>query len=244
MEMEKEIEIIYENNDLLVINKPAGLVVHPDLHQTHKYTIVNWLVEKYPEIQNEAWDDDYRPGIVHRLDKDTSGLMIIAKTRKAYDNLKEQIKNHQVEKRYYALVLGKVHPDNDIILTPIGRKLGDRMKMSGTRGKEARTEYQVIKNYQFSNHQFSLLDIKIISGRTHQIRVHMKQKGNPLVGDKLYAKGRDKKIWDEIGAKRQFLHAYFLKFKIPGDLTKKAKEFKIDLAHDLKSILEKMALKT
>lgn len=228
-------KIIWENDSMLVIEKPAGLVVHQDAQGNHERTLVDWIVHKYPEIEKENWEYNYRPGIVHRLDKDTSGLLMIAKNIKTFENLKNQIKNHEVSKKYYALVLGDVHPEKDIILAPIGRKMADRKKMSSTEGKSARTEYEVIKKYQKGKNNFSLLDVKIITGRTHQIRVHMKMKGCPVVGDKLYAKGRDKKIWEEIGTTRQFLHAYFLSFTDPE--TGDNREVKIDLAKDLQMIL-------
>jgi len=236
--MKKEPKIIWENEEMLVIDKPAGLVVHQDFRHTHKYTLVDWLLEKYPEIKNQSWEYEYRPGIVHRLDKDTSGLMMIAKTRKAFENLKSQIKNRKVGKWYKVLVLGRVEPKKDIIVASIGRKLSERKKMSSFSGKPAKTKYEVVNYYQLGKYQFSLLDVKIKTGRTHQIRVHMKSIGHPVVGDRLYTKGRDRKIWQEIGAHRQFLHSYRLSFI--DSLTKKAKDIKINLPSDLKDILKKL----
>lgn len=238
MNKKRSPKIIWENKVMLVIDKPAGIVVHQDLKGTHKHTLVDWVVEKYPEIQNQNWEYPYRPGIVHRLDKDTSGLLMIAKTRQAFENLKSQIKNRKVEKWYRVLVLGKVIPKEDIIAKPIGRKLAERKKMSATSGKPATTRYRVIDYYQFKKYQFSFLDVKIETGRTHQIRVHLKSIGYPVVGDRLYTKGRDRKIWDELGAKRQFLHAYRIKFTDP--LTKRLEDIKISIPSDLKLIIGKL----
>lgn len=233
-----EPKVIWENEEMLVVEKPAGLVVHQDLMQTHKKTLVDWLLEKYPAIKNEPWDDKYRPGIVHRLDKDTSGLMILAKTREAFDNLKAQMKSRKIKKWYKALVLGKISPKEDIILAPVGRKLSDRKKMSSTFGKEAKTKYQLIEYYRFGKNTFSLLNVRIYTGRTHQIRVHMKKIGYPVVGDRLYTKGRDRKIWQEIGATRQFLHAYKIEFCDP--LANEIKDIKINLPEDLRALLKKL----
>lgn len=223
---------------MLVLLKPAGLVVHQDFKKTHQYTLVDWLLKKYPEIKNQDWEYKYRPGIVHRLDKDTSGLLMIAKTRRAFDNLKSQMKERKVKKWYKVLVLGRVMPKEDVIISPVGRKLSDRKKMSSTFGKFAKTKYKVINYYQYHKHIFSLLKVRIYTGRTHQIRVHMKKIGYPVVGDRLYTKGRDRKIWEEVGANRQFLHAFRLKFKIP--LTDKKKEIEIELPDDLKTIVERL----
>ena len=237
--MNNEPKVIWENQAMAVIEKPAGLVVHPDFHQTHKYTLVDWLLEKYPEMKKEMWEAEYRPGIVHRLDKDTSGLLMIAKTRKAFDYLKVQMKQRKIKKWYKVLVLGKVMPKEDIIVASVGRKLSDRKKMSSTLGKSAKTKYKVMGYYKFSKHIFSLLKVRIYTGRTHQIRVHMKFIGHPVVGDRLYTKGRDRKIWEELEAKRQFLHAYKLMFRDP--LTNEIKNIKINLPNDLEEILKKLS---
>jgi 23S rRNA pseudouridine1911/1915/1917 synthase len=217
------LDIIYEDDDLLVIDKPAGLAVHPAPgHPGH--TLVNAVLAYLPELA--ADDDTLRPGIVHRLDKDTSGLILVAKNRVAQANLSAQFKSRSVKKSYLVLVRGKLTPENGIIEAAIGRDPKNRQRMAVvSRGREARTEYSVIRypgNY-------SLLEIRPQTGRTHQIRVHLAAIGYPVVGDATYGVKSPRLT-------RQFLHASKLGFKLPS--SGKYVEFESPLPADLERALE------
>lgn len=231
--------IVYQDNNILVLEKPTGLLVH-STSAKNEYTLVDWLISKYPQIKKIKWPQKNRPGIVHRLDRDTSGLMVIAKNLKSYQWLKTQFKNRRVTKKYKVLVFGKVVPKKDVIVSSIGH---GTKKMTALQGKPAYTKYQVEKYFTTSlntdpQHKIlSLLIVEIKTGRTHQIRVHFKSTGHPVVGDQIYAKGRDKKVSLKLGLKRQFLHSIFLGFY---DLNGKWLEFKSELPQDLKLILEQL----
>lgn len=199
------IEIIYEDNDIIVVNKPKGLVVHP-ANGNLDGTLVNAIMAICKDSLSGI-GGELRPGIVHRLDKDTSGLLIVAKNDKAHINMSEQIKNHEVEKTYIALVRGFVKENEATINMPIGRSTKDRKKMAVVNtGKEAITHFKVLQRYD----KYTLLEIKIETGRTHQIRVHLSQIGYPIVGDAVYSNGKNE--WNIEG---QCLHAKRLKFKHP-----------------------------
>ena len=199
------IEIIYEDKDIIVVNKPKGLVVHP-ANGNPDGTLVNALMSICKESLSGI-GGEIRPGIVHRLDKDTSGILIVAKNDKAHINLSEQIKNHEMRKTYIALVRGVVKENEATINMPIGRSTKDRKKMAVTKnGKSAITHFKVLKRYE----DCTLLEIKIETGRTHQIRVHMSQIGYPIIGDEVYSSGKNR--WQ---IKGQCLHAKSLKFKHP-----------------------------
>ena len=199
------VEIIYEDKDIIVVNKPKGMVVHP-ANGNSDGTLVNSLMSICKDSLSGI-GGEIRPGIVHRLDKDTSGVIVVAKNDKAHINLSEQIKNHKVEKTYIALVKGVVKANEATIDMPIGRSTKDRKKMAVTKtGKNAITHFKVIKRF----HNYSLLEVKIETGRTHQIRVHLSQIGYPIVGDTTYSNGKN-----EWGIKGQCLHAKSLKFKHP-----------------------------
>lgn len=201
------LEIIYEDNDIIVVNKPKGLVVHP-ANGNPDGTLVNAIMAICKDSLSGI-GGEIRPGIVHRLDKDTSGILIIAKNDKAHINLSEQIKNHEVEKTYWALVRGIVKENEATIKMPIGRSTKDRKKMAVTKnGKEAITHFKVLERYVQDN--CTLLEVKIETGRTHQIRVHLSQIGYPIIGDTTYSNGKNK--W---GIEGQCLHAKSLKFKHP-----------------------------
>jgi 23S rRNA pseudouridine1911/1915/1917 synthase len=215
------LKILYEDNDLMVVDKPAGLTVHPSPgHYTH--TLVNAILAHVPKLET---GDTNRPGIVHRLDKDTSGLIIIAKNGLAHMKLADQFKSRSVTKVYQALVQGHLTPEEGIIEANIGRDPHDRKRMAVTvRGRQARTEYTVIKYLD----NYTLLEVRPKTGRTHQIRVHLAAIGFPIVGDATY------------GAKseylsRQFLHAFKLKFKLPS--TGEYREFESELPADLSQAL-------
>lgn len=199
------LNIIYEDNDIIVINKPKGMVVHPG-NGNPDNTLVN-AVLAHCKGSLSGIGGEIRPGIVHRIDKDTSGLIIVAKNDKSHINLSEQIKNHEVTKIYTALVKGNICEDEATIDMPIGRDKKDRKKMSVTRdGKEAISHIKVIKRYG----NYTLIRVKIDTGRTHQIRVHMAKIGHPVVGDEVYSSGKN-----EFGVKGQMLHSTILKFKHP-----------------------------
>ena len=199
------VEIIYEDKDIIVVNKPKGMVVHP-ANGNPDGTLVNSLISICKDSLSGI-GGEIRPGIVHRLDKDTSGVIVVAKNDKAHINLSEQIKNHKVEKTYIALVKGVVKANEATIDMPIGRSTKDRKKMAVTKtGKNAITHFKVIKRF----HNYTLLEVKIETGRTHQIRVHLSQIGYPIVGDTTYSNGKN-----EWGIKGQCLHAKSLKFKHP-----------------------------
>ena len=203
------IDIIYEDEDILVVNKPKGLVVHP-ANGNPDGTLVNAIMDICKESLSGI-GGELRPGIVHRLDKDTSGLLIVAKNDKAHIKMSEQIKNRKVKKTYIALVRGTISENEATINMPIGRSTKDRKKMAVTKsGKEAITHFKVLNRYITSKSTYTLLEIKIDTGRTHQIRVHMAEIGHPVIGDTTYSNGKN-----EFGIEGQCLHAKKLEFNHP-----------------------------
>lgn len=199
------IEIIYEDNDIIVVNKPKGMVVHP-ANGNPDGTLVNAIMAICKDSLSGI-GGEIRPGIVHRLDKDTSGLLIVAKNDKAHVNMSEQIKNHEVKKTYIALVRGVVKENEATIDMPIGRSNSDRKKMAVTKnGRNAITHIKVLKRYE----KYTLLEVNIETGRTHQIRVHLSHIGYPIIGDYTYSNGKN-----EFGVVGQCLHAKKLEFKHP-----------------------------
>jgi len=226
------IEIVYQDEFIAVVNKPANMVVHPSAGHNQN-TLVNALLFHCKNLS--SINDVIRPGIVHRLDKDTSGLMVIAKNNLAHLSLSEQFKNRNVKKYYKALTFGIVKPEKGRIESFIGRHKKNRLKFSSftSSGKLAITNYSVEKYFK----NFSLLDINIETGRTHQIRVHLSEKGFPLVGDSLYA---SKKILKTLPYKieRVFLHSYRLIFNHPE--TEEVLDFRIELPDELKNFLRRI----
>ena len=199
------IEIIYEDKDIIVVNKPKGMVVHP-ANGNPDGTLVNAIMAICKDSLSGI-GGEIRPGIVHRLDKDTSGLLIVAKNDKAHVNMSEQIKNHEVKKTYISLVRGVVKENEATIDMPIGRSTLDRKKMAVNKnGKNAVTHIKVLKRYD----KYTLLQVNIETGRTHQIRVHLSHIGYPIVGDFTYSNGKN-----EFGVVGQCLHAKCLEFKHP-----------------------------
>ncbi|SRR5579875_184776 len=232
------LDIVYEDADLLVLNKPAGMVVHPAPGHSND-TLVNALLARYPELAGRggiAEEDGLRPGIVHRLDKDTSGLLIVAKNARTQSTLARQMKEHKVTKRYLALVEGVVALDQGSIDAPIGRDPRNRQQMAVTTvgSRQARTRFRVLQ--RFKRHTLLLLQLE--TGRTHQIRVHLKAIGHPVVGDQTYGSAHAHPPLN-----RQFLHAYQLIFTHP--TSGETLELEAPLPPDLQNVLnesEKLSL--
>jgi 23S rRNA pseudouridine1911/1915/1917 synthase len=225
------LDIIYEDADILVVDKPAGLVVHPAPGH-HDDTLVNALLAYLPDVQaTDAGSPGPRAGIVHRLDKDTSGLLIVAKNARARMALVEQMKRREITKRYLALVEGVVSLDRGSIDAPIGRDPRNRQQMAITAigSREARTHFRVVQ--RFARHTLLLLELE--TGRTHQIRLHLKAIGHPVVGDPVYGSGT---VLKRAPLKRQFLHACQLQFRHP--ITGQLLELEAPLPDELQAVLK------
>ncbi|QTL98116.1 RluA family pseudouridine synthase [Iocasia frigidifontis] len=226
--VDMNLDIIYEDSDILVVNKPPGLVVHP-VPGNYNNTLVNGLLSYTDDLS--GINGIKRPGIVHRLDKDTSGVLIVAKNDQSHRNLVQQFKNRTNKKIYHALLKGYLPHDQGIIKAPIGRDKFDRKKMAVVKenSKEAVSRFSVIERFD----NYTYVEVKIETGRTHQIRVHFAYLGYPIVGDLKYGKKiRDKKL---LFVTRQMLHAYQLGVKHPID--GKWMEFKAVLPDDFNNIL-------
>ena len=221
------LDVVYQDAELVVIDKPAGLAAHPGPGHPDQ-TLVNGLLALCPDIQGIG--GEIRPGIVHRLDKDTSGLMIAAKTERAHHNLSQQIKDRFVAKGYLALVEGTPSPESGVIDAPIGRDPRRRTRMAVTAGgRESRTGYALLERAG----RHSLLELQLLTGRTHQARVHLAWLGHPLLGDAVYGK-RSPLL------PRHFLHAHCLAFAHPA--TGEPLEFRSSLPPDLQAALESARL--
>ncbi|HPJ80576.1 MAG TPA: RluA family pseudouridine synthase [Candidatus Portnoybacteria bacterium] len=237
-----ELTIIHEEKDFFVIDKPYGVVVHPSETGYRTGTVVNSILEKIDKkYRKDA--EDLRPGIVHRLDKDTSGLLIIAKNKKSHDYFVEQFKLHKIKKYYLTLVYGIFEHKEGIIDSPIGRDIMNRKRMSvvaSRDGKEALTVYKVLKEYNIDkNTHLSLIEIELKTGRTHQIRVHMKAVNHPVILDKVYGiRSFNEKFTKLYGLKRQFLHACKMIFLSP--TSKKIITVESKLPNDLDSVLKEL----
>jgi len=246
-----KIPIVYEDENVLVIDKPAGLIVHPiknskfQIPNTKPSTLVKWLLQRYPEIKNVG-ENKLRPGIVHRLDKDTSGLMVVAKNNKTFFYLKEQFKKRLIKKKYIALVYGKLKEKKGIITKSISKswKKGRQTTTPMGKSKEAITRYKVLKEFYpkalpgSGDKTFTLIEVIPETGRTHQIRVHLASIGHPIAGDEKYKFKRQPKIEN---LKRQFLHANYLKFSLP---TGKILKLESKLPKDLKKVLDYLIQKS
>lgn len=212
-------KIIYEDKNFLGVYKPAGMVVHPYRasggSMMPEKTLVSWLEERYPEIKGVGDDPEVRPGIVHRLDRETSGVMVVARNQRYFEYLKSLFKTGQVKKTYLAVVFGEPNPPaggkKGTIDKPIGIRNGSikRSIHSEKMKKNAITEYEIKKTFVAEEIPFSLLEVHPLTGRTHQIRVHLASIGHPVVGDKLYG-GKNQPQW----AKRLMLHACSLEFPL------------------------------
>ena len=240
------LDIVHEDKDLIVINKSAGISMHPG-PGNYDNTIVNALIN-YDNKNLSNIGNELRPGIVHRIDKDTSGLIVIAKNNISHENLSKQFSDHSITRVYQALVWGKIRPQNGKIETFITRSSRNRqmMEVSSKKGKKAVTNYKTLEIFEDEKiPTFSLVECKLETGRTHQIRVHLSYKGNNILGDKKYKKkykkfvGIDSELEDSIiSLNRQFLHAKTISFNHPSNNTKL--EFTSNLPPDLEKILKKL----
>lgn len=223
------LEIVYEDRDVVVVNKPRGMVVHP-APGTEEHTLVNALLAHCTDLS--GINGVLRPGIVHRIDKDTSGLLLVAKNDRAHVSLTEQLKEHSVTRVYEGIICGMMAEPAGIIDCPIGRHPADRKKMAVTEknSKRAVTHYRVLNRYQGYTH----IECKLETGRTHQIRVHMKYLGYPLLGDPLYGKGED----NPFRFCGQALHAKTIGFVHP--VTGEYLEFTSDLPVDMVDVLSRL----
>jgi 23S rRNA pseudouridine1911/1915/1917 synthase len=220
------LDVVHEDEDLLVVNKPAGMAVHPSPGHRAR-TLVNAVLGRWPELAGVGGVE--RPGIVHRLDRDTSGLVIVAKNESARLSLSRQLKQRQVEKGYLALVDGRLEPEEAVIEAPVGRHPRYRQRMAVVEGgREARTSYRVLRYLE----GYSLVEVTPATGRTHQIRVHFAALGHPVVGDAVY--GRRSPL-----LARQFLHAFRLTFRHPR--TGERLRLEAPLPDDLREALERVA---
>ncbi len=236
-----DLKIIFEDKDILVIEKPAEVMVFPE-GKVNKKTLIDYLIEKYPQLKQSG--DSPRYGIVHRLDKDTSGILLVAKNTPALNFLQKQFKQNKVIKRYLALATGQIKEKGGEIKTLIGRAEKDRKKQrvylfSTPEAKKkglriAETSYKVVKQYK----DFTLLEVQPKTGRKHQIRCHLAFIGHPIAGDKVYGFKNQPK---PKGLERQFLHASYLKVKLIGG---EMKEFTSDLPEDLGRVLENLNQKS
>jgi 23S rRNA pseudouridine1911/1915/1917 synthase len=220
------LDIIFENDDVVVINKPAGMVVHPAFGHTHG-TLVHAVMAHAPDL--EGISGEQRPGVVHRLDKDTSGLILMAKNERTHRLLQDQFRLHQVKKVYLALVDGKPPTPSGRVEAAIARETLHRQKMGvvpDNRGREAVTEYFTLE--QFDRH--TLIEVHPFTGRTHQIRVHMAFIGCPVAGDRVYGLKKP-----TLGLERQFLHAFSLMVTLPGE--SEPRTFEVSLPPDLERVL-------
>lgn len=225
-----KLEIIFQNKDFIVVNKPAGLKVHPN-NFDETDTLVNGLISKFPEMENVG-EEKLRPGIVHRLDKDTSGLMVVARNQKTFEELKKKFQGREVEKKYVAIVCGHLSNKEGKIEAPIARAMNykkQKIAQGRVRGKirPASTFYKVLKNLE----NFDLVEAQPKTGRMHQIRVHLASIGHPVAGDEKYGRKEFKNL---SSAKRQMLHAQELKFNLGGQDYNFSAEPPADFAEFLK----------
>jgi 23S rRNA pseudouridine1911/1915/1917 synthase len=238
--MVNDIKILYEDSDILAINKPAGLVVHFD-GRTKEPNVADWFAEKYPEAKNigepiklSNGEEIIRPGIVHRIDRETSGVLLLAKNQKAFEYLKKGFQDRSFQKTYHAFVYGEIKNDEGIIDRPIARSKKDFRLWSAQRGargeaREAITEYKVLKR----NEGFTFVEVNPKTGRTHQIRVHFKAINYPIICDSLYAPKRE----SALGFERLALHAYSIELALPsGKQVKITAPYPADFENAVKEI--------
>lgn len=228
------ISVIHEDKDFLVLDKPAGIAVHGGARMKEK-TLVDWLTQKYPEVKSVGDNPKERPGIVHRLDKDTSGVMIAARTQKAFEALKQLFKERKVEKTYLALVAGIPAKKCGVISASIGRSASQPTKRAA--GVQARGSRTAVTTYRLLEKfvGYSLLEVKPKTGRPHQIRAHLAFIGHPVAGDRTYGGGRA----IVPGLNRQFLHAWKLEFSYPEG---RRLRLEVKLPQDLDRVLKKFRM--
>ncbi len=225
------LDVLYEDDDIIVINKPAGLVVHPGAGN-RQGTLVSALLYREPEVFGAFSDHEYRPGIVHRLDKDTSGVMVITRNLPAWETLKESFREHDVSKLYLTVVRGHFSTRTGTIDAPIGRSATNRMKMTVTAGgRPALTKFRLLAEFAGC----SLLLVRIYTGRTHQIRVHLSHIGHPVLGDTLYCPG-NLVTPPPFTAQRQLLHAWKIALPHPSD--KRMMTFCAPLPEDMRAAVK------
>ena len=244
-----EPQIVYQDNFLLILNKPPNWVVNRARTTKNRQTIQDWLENNFSRLSGiPLWREKFRSGIVHRLDKDTSGLIILAKNPEALNRLQALFQNHEIKKSYQALVFGKLDQPTGEITGFIGRDPEARRKQivktihfdfQPGKVRQAKTIYKVIKEYHFKNYNLTLAEATIETGRMHQIRVHFKSIGHPVIGDHVYNIKHSRIVSKALGISRQFLHAYKLSFKNPFD--HKNINLEISLPDDLKEILAKLS---
>ncbi len=225
------LNILYQDDDIAVINKQPGLVVHPG-PGNYRSTLVSALMYHIKKLSTAG--DPHRPGIVHRLDRDTSGLMVIAKTDEAYEGMVKQFQARTIEKRYTAIIIGKPVKEHAVVNRPIARHRKYRQKMTiDEDGREAITEYKISKIWHTQVSTFTMLDVRIHTGRTHQIRVHLSSIGNPVIGDQIYSKK-----WEKYKVPYLLLASTFLKFKHP--VTGEELSFTAELPEHMKDYIVKL----
>lgn len=224
-----DIAVVYESADVVVIDKPAGVLVHP-ASGVSSGTLVNAMLSRYPEIADVG--PAGRQGVVHRLDRDTSGLVVFGRTRRGLRFVQEQFARHEVWKTYLALLVGDLQPERGVIDASVGRHPRDRKRQAVVRhgGRPARTQYETVSKYR----GYCLVTAHPLTGRTHQIRVHFAALSHPVAGDPLYGRGSR-----DLGLQRQFLHAHRLRFLDPG--REKAVELESPLPGDLQAVLAMLA---
>ena len=234
-----EIKTIYKDKDFIAVLKPAGIVTHPDNQHELKKSLIGEILKKYPEIKNVG-EDVSRPGVVHRLDKDTSGVLLVARTQSGFEYLKNLFQQQKIKKSYLALVKGALKTKKGIIEGALGRTKTGIFGTYKLKGKErpAITEYKVLEIFKNKLGEFSLLEVFPKTGRTHQIRVHLKSIGHPVICDKIYG---GKNTICPFSLTHQFLHAYSLEFVSPSGA---ALRLETILPEDLNSVLEKLRNKT
>jgi len=225
------LDIVYEDRDIIIVNKPKGMVVHP-APGNKTQTLVNALLHHADSLS--SINGPIRPGIIHRLDKDTSGLLIVAKNDLAHENIAKQMKNHEIKKVYIALVHGVLDRDEATINAPIGRDPKNRIKMAVTNinSKEAITHYRVLERYD----NYTYVELSLVTGRTHQIRVHMAYINHPVVGDPLYTSKKN-----EFGINTQLLHAKKIGFRHP--ITGEYMEFESQPPEEFKQVIRLLRLR-
>jgi len=231
------LSIVLEEPDFVIVNKPIGILVHGSSHHpSDEITMVDLLRKKYPEINTVGDEPQFRPGIVHRLDRDTSGVLVVARTQEFFSYMKDLLQNRIAQKTYIALVHGAFERKNGVIDMPIGLKPGTTKRSTRARNmkmiKPAITEYKTVEQFEYEGERFSLVELFPKTGRTHQLRVHLASVNHAIVGDQMY--GRKENPW---GLSRQFLHADSIEFELPSGKRIRASA---DLPEDLADVLKKL----